>query len=270
MRTVTIAAFLALLIGPAAGQTAAPAKDGAKDLSAIKQLPLPRYRFTHAGDGSVTRLDGETGKVVICKPQNGKWGCADVPESGEVLNAQLKVIETDNNSKISEQLSELQKQLGLPDEERKAIKDEIAALRADIATLKGQLAPRPGDAAALTALRAEIADLKVQVAKQAAAQDERESQRAEIARLGEENAALKNRLSTLQADSAEMQRKLAELAPPRPPAPVPAPKSSELKMPSNEELAQARAAIAEAWRRVVEMMRDLRKDLTGKDDSVRL
>ncbi len=72
-----------------------------------------------------------------------------------------------------------------------------------------------------------------------------------------------------------MQKRIAELEPPRPPAPVPAPKSSELKvpqMPSKDELAQARAALTEAWRRVVEMLNELKRDLTGKndEDSVRL
>jgi hypothetical protein len=44
------------------------------------------------------------------------------------------------------------------------------------------------------------------------------------------------------------------------------------QMPSKEEMAQARAAIVEAWRRVVEMLNDLKRDLTGQsdEDSVRL
>jgi predicted nuclease with TOPRIM domain len=103
------------------------------------------------------------------------------------------------------------------------------------------------------------------------AQKQVESQRAEIAKLQNENKQLNEQIAALRDESAAMQKRIAELEPPRPPAPVPAPKSSELKVPSKEELAQARQAIVEAWRRVVEMLNDLKRDLTGSDDdSVRL
>jgi chromosome segregation ATPase len=258
-----------------------------------------RYRFSHVNDG-VMRLDHQTGQVVFCKSQApAKWSCSPVHEEGVVLHAQLKPAESDNSNG---QLGELQKQLGMPEEERAALKaaieksqadsaatkSELGALREEIASLKQQLSSnQPGDAlrAELARIRSSNEVLAVEVAAmrrditantaQVAAQKQVEAQRTEITKLQNENKQLNAQITALQDETAAMQKRIAELEPPRPPAPVPAPKSSELKvpqMPSKDELAQARAAIVEAWRRVVEMLNDLKRDLTGKsdDDSVRL
>lgn len=271
-------------------------------LDDVKQVAssLPRYRFTHVNDG-VMRLDHQTGQVVFCKAQGtAKWSCSPVNEEGVVL-AQLKPAEAEG-SKLTEQIGELQKQLGMPEEERAALKaaieksqadsaaakTELGALRQEIASLKQQMSStQPADAvkaelarvrsgnealaAELAAMRRDIANVGMQVT----AQKQVEAQRAEIAKLQDENRQLNEQLATLRNETATMQKRIAELEPPRPPAPVPAPKSSELKvpqMPSKEELAQARTALADAWRRMVEMLNDLKRDLTGKsdDDSVRL
>jgi regulator of replication initiation timing len=262
MTAALVSALGCALAGTATGQTAAPLP-AVKDIGALKQAagPLPRYRFSVA-DGMVVRLDGETGKVVMCKPaQGGKWACSDVPEDSAPMQAQVKVIETDSakdNSKISEQLSELQKQLGMPDEERAAIRKEIAALRDDIAALRQQIASSaPGDA-----VKSEVARLTKDKDNLAV---ELGRLRTEMTARSGENAALRDKVAALQ-DEMGRRTATAEPPPPVPPAPVPAPKSQELKMPSKEELAQARAAIADAWRRVVEMMKDLRRDLTGKEE----
>ena len=246
-----------------------------------------RYRFAHVNDG-VMRLDHQTGQVMFCKSQGpAKWSCSPVHEEGVVLQVQLKPAEGDT-SKLNEQLGELQKQLAMPDEERAALKatieksqadsaaakSELAALREEIASLKQQLSsPQSGDAlkAELAAMRRDIANIGTQVT----AQKQVEAQRAEITKLQNENRQLNDQIAALRNETTAMQKRIAELEPPRPPAPVPAPKSSELKvpqMPSKDELAQARAALTEAWRRVVEMLNDLKRDLTGKsdEDSVRL
>jgi polyhydroxyalkanoate synthesis regulator phasin len=274
---VPASAVLALLAGAAAGQNSAPS--GEKD---IKQAGPPslRYRFSHVGDG-VMRLDGQTGQVLHCKAQGAAWICSAVPEDGAVLKAQVKPADVEKDNKPADQISELQRQLAIPDEERQALKAAIEALRQDVAALKEQMpAASAGDAlkadvarlrkdneqlaAEAASLRKDIAALKTQVA--ARAQDKAQS--AQIATLESENAALKERVAALQIESATMQRQIAELtpAPPLPPAPVPAPKDKELKMPSKEDMAQARAAIGEAWKRVMEMMNNLRKELAGDND----
>jgi peptidoglycan hydrolase CwlO-like protein len=283
MRPLSIlAAGLVLALAPEASAQKAKLDD-------VKQAaasPL-RYRFTHVNDG-VMRLDHQTGRLVFCKSlATAKWQCDPVPEEEGVLLAQLKQAENDNG-KLTEQLGELQKQLGMPAEERAALKaaieksqadsaaarGELGALREEIAALKQQLSSNQSAEALkadLAALRRDIANIGAQVT----AQKQVEAQRAEIATLQSENKQLNDQIAALRDQSAAMQKRIAELEPPRPPAPVPAPKSSELKvpqMPSKEELAQARAAIADAWRRVVEMLNDLKRDLTGKsdEDSVRL
>jgi seryl-tRNA synthetase len=320
--TISATALLLALGGAAAGQNVAPA--ATKD---VKQPGPPslRYRFTHVADG-VMRLDGETGEVLHCRQQGAAWICSVVPHDGPVLKAQLQQAETDKD-KLAGQMSELQRQLGMTDEEKQALKTAIESLQQDMSTLKAQM-PAAGAAdavkdeiarmrkdneslaAALASLRRDIAALRAQmpapdageavkgeVARlrkdneslageaaslrkeiaalktQVAAQASDTTQRQEIARLEKENAELKDRLAALQIESATMQRQIVELTPPPPPVPpaaVPAPQTKEsdkeLKMPSREELAQARAAIVEAWRRVMEMMNDLRKDLTGRND----
>jgi cell division protein FtsB len=270
------------------------------DVKQAAASPL-RYRFTHVNDG-VMRLDHQTGQVAFCKSQGpAKWSCSPVHEEGVVLQAQLKPVESDN-SKLNEQLGELQKQLGMPEEERAALKaaieksqadsaaakSELGALREEIASLKQQLpSAQSGDAlkaelarmrSGNEALAAEVAGIRRDIANvgtQVTAQKQVEAQRTEIATLQNENKQLNEQIAALRDETIAMQKRIAELEPPRPPAPVPAPKSSELKvpqMPSKEELAQARAAITEAWRRVVEMLNELKRDLTGKsdEDSVRL
>ena len=276
-----LAAGLVLALAPEASAQKAKLDD-------VKAAASPlRYRFTHVNDG-VMRLDHQTGQVVFCKSQApAKWSCSPVHEEGVVVQAQLKPAEADN-SKLTEQLGELQKQLAMPEEERAALraaieksqadsaaaKRELGALREEIAALKQQLSSNPS----ADSLKAELAGLRRDIANvgtQVTAQKQVEAQRAEIAKLQNENKQLNDQIAALRDETSAMQKRIAELEPPRPPAPVPAPKSSELKvpqMPSKDELAQARAALADAWRRVVEMLNDLKRDLTGKsdEDSVRL
>ena len=142
-----LAVMLAGALGPdAVAQTAA-----LKDVKQGTASPL-RYRFSHVNDG-VMRLDHQTGRLVFCKSlAPGKWQCDPVPEEEGVLLAQLKQAETDN-TKLTEQLGELQKHFGMTEEERAALKAAIEKSQADSAAAKGELA----------ALRQEIAALKQQL-----------------------------------------------------------------------------------------------------------
>ena len=291
-----LAAGLVLVLAPEASAQ----KVKLDDVKQAAGSPL-RYRFSHVNDG-VMRLDHQTGQVVFCKSQGpAKWSCSPVHEEAVVLQAQLKPGESDNG-KLNEQLGELQKHFGMPEEERAALKaaieksqadsaaakSELGALRGEIASLKQQLTSlQPGDAlqtelarmrSGNEALAAELAAMRRDIANvgtQLTAQKQVEAQRGEITKLQNDNKQLNEQIAALRDETSAMQKRIAELEPPRPPAPVPAPKSSELKvpqMPSKDELAQARAALAEAWRRVVEMLNELKRDLTGKsdDDPVRL
>ena len=115
-----LAAAALFVVADAAAQTAS--------VNDVKQaVPLPRYRFTHVPDG-VMRLDHQTGQVVFCKSQAGKWLCNPVPEEGGVVQAQLKQIDVENG-KLPEQLGELQKQLAASEEERKAFVGMLASMQ---------------------------------------------------------------------------------------------------------------------------------------------
>jgi len=94
----------------------------------------------------------------------------------------------------------------------------------------------------------------------------------------EERAALEKEIARLQGEVAGLQDKVASLqkeiaalrAPPPPPArppAEPAPRSDShggLKMPSEADMARARAAIVDAWRRVMEMIANLQRDIMRK------
>jgi hypothetical protein len=81
--------------------------------------------------------------------------------------------------------------------------------------------------------------------------------RAEIARLQEDIAALKKEIAALK-----------EPPPPRPPADLTPPSDKApdvaIKLPSPEEMARAREFIESTWRRLVEMIVTMQKDLMRK------
>ena len=88
----------------------------------------------------------------------------------------------------------------------------------------------------------------------------------------EDRAALEKEIARLQDEVASLKREVAGLRtpppPPRPPAELtpPGDKSGELtiKLPSPEEIARARAAIEEAWRRLMDMLGNFQKDMMRK------
>ena len=84
--------------------------------------------------------------------------------------------------------------------------------------------------------------------------EDRAALEKEIARLQDEVTSLKTQIAGLRAP----------LLPPRPPADLaPAPKSDEAKQ-LREDLDRARVAIENAWRRLVDMIMNLQKDMMRK------
>ena len=91
----------------------------------------------------------------------------------------------------------------------------------------------------------------------------------------EERAALEKEIARLQNEVTDLKTQVARLTAPPPPHPVPpqtvppgpqADKSGEapIKLPTAEDLAQARAFLEQAWRRLVEMIVNIQKDMMQK------
>jgi hypothetical protein len=94
----------------------------------------------------------------------------------------------------------------------------------------------------------------------------------------DERAALENEIGRLQRDNAELKKSLlsrglelpsgivaeSPVAAPVPPANVPDPSAKEPKMPSDAELDRAFSFMKNVWRRLVDMMIDLQRDMQKK------
>jgi len=78
--------------------------------------------------------------------------------------------------------------------------------------------------------------------------------------VAEDRAALEAEIGRLQAENAALKQQLA-LKPPPAVAVPPAANSGDLKMPSTEDIERARVFIENAWRRLVEMIVNLQKDM---------
>ncbi len=89
----------------------------------------------------------------------------------------------------------------------------------------------------------------------------------------EDRAALEKEIGRLQAQIADQKKQIAALRepppPPRPPEDLVPPAQGEpeatIKMPSHEDMERARAAIENAWRRLVDMINDFQRDMMKKD-----
>ncbi|MBV9558326.1 MAG: hypothetical protein JO254_14755, partial [Pseudolabrys sp.] len=84
------------------------------------------------------------------------------------------------------------------------------------------------------------------------AADDRAALDTEIARLQSQVDALSKEVASLRSASTE---------PPRPPETVPPSKNGELKLPSRADLDRAKSFLDDAWRRLVDMIDQWRKDL---------
>jgi hypothetical protein len=125
-------------------------------------------------------------------------------------------------------------------EERTALQKEIAQLRDEVATVKDAVATTKGEMAAV--------------------KDEVAATKDEVLSMKDEVTALKNEIAALRA-------------PPPPPVPPqtvpPAPHSgkdgdAQIKLPTAEDVARARAFIADTWHRLVEMIENWQKDMLRK------
>jgi hypothetical protein len=87
----------------------------------------------------------------------------------------------------------------------------------------------------------------------------------------EDRAALEKEIARLQDEIARLKKEIAALRapPPSPPAPPPPPAADQrgeitIKLPTHEDIARARTAIEDAWRRVVDMLVNFKKDMMRK------
>jgi cell division protein FtsB len=105
--------------------------------------------------------------------------------------------------------------------------------------------------------------------------EDRAALEKEIARLQAEVAGLQDKVGSLRDKVASLNQEIATLRepppPPRPPADVAphADKDGGLKMPSDEDIARARTAITNVWRRLMDMMTEFRNDMMRKGQSDR-
>ena len=87
----------------------------------------------------------------------------------------------------------------------------------------------------------------------------------------EDRAALEKEIARLQDEVASLKTEIAGLREPppsRPPAELTPPSAkngdAQIKLPSREDMERARAAIEEAWRRLVDMIVNFQKDMMRK------
>jgi hypothetical protein len=98
--------------------------------------------------------------------------------------------------------------------------------------------------------------------------DERVALESEIARLQRDNAALKKSLLSRGIELPAGVVAEAPTAGPVPPANVPDPSAkTEPKMPSDAELVRAFAFMKRVWRRLVDMMNDMQRDMEKEKKS---
>lgn len=98
--------------------------------------------------------------------------------------------------------------------------------------------------------------------------EDRAALEKEIARLQDEIAGLQDKVVSLQKEIASLRE---PPPPPRPPADV-TPRSDKdggLKMPTDEDIARARVAVENAWRRLMDMITDFKRDMMRKVQSDR-
>lgn len=102
--------------------------------------------------------------------------------------------------------------------------------------------------------------------ERAALEKEMDSLRAELKAAKEELAAAKIEIAGLRGEIDGLR---APPPPPLPPQTVPPPPSSDrdgftIKLPTQEEVARARDFVADTWRRLIEMIAELQKDVLPK------
>jgi chromosome segregation ATPase len=245
-------------------------------------------------------IAGLTGKIADTAKQSGSQGISQDERQGMV--SRLALLEQDNsglkgalarieaeNAKLAKQITEAGKRPDLDGAIAQAIaandtlKRDLASASAKIAGLEKQVgddsARRELNVAvaqareANDALKRELTMAKEQIAalqKRMSDTSDRNAQQAELNRLTAANKELTDKLASLEMSNAAMRSEIDALKPPvpLPRAEVPADKKDEMKLPSREDMERVGAAMSEAWRKLMDMITQLQKDMMrGKDES---
>jgi cell division protein FtsB len=202
--------------------------------------PVPdasaRFQFVRIGD-TLLKLDGDTGVVSLCNARGADWNCQVLPENRAALDQKV-------DQEIAQAIGRLRQDV---EKAGAASKGEIATLTSEMRTLKSGIETLNAE---LDARKSEIGALKAEV----------ETLRAEAGTLKSDMEALTNETAAI---------KLAVFPPPPPPPPsAPESPSIELRMPTAEDYARARAvaadAISDAWRKLVAMIAQVQSDVMRK------
>jgi len=248
-------------------------KDGAWICNSAPQKSAQLQTETGHKDGDLDTLT-----VQIAQLKSGQAALM-----AELAALKRQIADIGGQAITQEERRDLVSRIAMLEQDNSGLKGALARIEAQNADIKSKptIAPAANDDlnSALAQQQQENAKLKDDLAalqdqvdsltKNMASQDAAAAQRAQLDELATENAGLKEQLAALQDDAATMRQQIAALTPPPPPvppAPVPAPKGQQLQLPSRAELDRAGAVLADAWRRVVEMIDNLRKDMTRKDD----
>lgn len=287
--SLATAAGIALLIGTAASlpaqtpgesaQPAAPTLGPAKVLNVetsspgtAAQTPAPpstpfgpsaRFTFDRV-DGGFLRLDKETGQVAICRQRTAGWGCQAVPEDRSALEKEIARLQEEG----AKQEDELARQQG----EAAKLKNDIARQQDEAVKLRNELARQEGEAVKLrnelARQEGEAAKLKNELARQ---QEEAAKLKNDVVRQQNQVAGLNNEVVRLKDEIANLKLEIANLREPLPPLPPaelapPAARNDDaiVKMPTREDVERARAALEDAWRRLVDMIQNFQKDVMGR------
>lgn len=196
----------------------------------------------------------------------------------EVTALAGKIVEAGKQTISQDERQSLVSRLALLEQDNSGLKGALDRLERENAELKKQIANagKPSDlegavAQALSAnedTRRELAAAREQIAalqKRFADRTDRNAQQAEIERLKTENKELSDKMASLEMGNAALRAEIDALKPPppQPKAEVPADKKDELKLPSREDMERARAALTEAWQRLMDMIGQLQKDMLG-------
>jgi len=211
-----------------------------------------RYSFNRVENGFL-RVDNETGQIAYCRARDAGWACEAVPEDHSASETQIARLhdEVASLKKLVTEIARLQDDVS----SLKKLEIGIAGLHDEVTSLK-KLEP------AITRLQDEVTPLK--------------KLEVEIARLHDEITPLKKLeigIAGLKDEIASLKKEVAALKepppPPRPPAdlsPPPADKGGDvtIKLPTQEDIARARAFVEETWRRLVDMLVGVQKDIMRK------
>jgi hypothetical protein len=85
----------------------------------------------------------------------------------------------------------------------------------------------------------------------------------------EERAAFENEIARLQDENADLKKQLAEAAPPSKDTPKTAQKGyrvpePQIRLPTNEDIDRAIVTAGKVWKRLVQMLNDVRSDMREK------